>query len=80
MKARLAVLDTPDVDGGRSAKLDLRPLQIAYLGSSQAMPKSSQDQRSVPVAIPPLPRFFDQLFDLGRRQIFAGTKLGIWQA
>ena len=36
------------------------------------MSERNQDQSGVAVAVATLPRFLDQLLDLGRRQIFAG--------
>ena len=44
------------------------------------MPEGDQNQGPIPVGVATLPRPLDQLFDFGRRQIFAGPKLGIWWA
>src|SRR5262249_7490365 len=59
------------------APLDLRPLEIGDLDSPQAVTEGNQDQRSVPVAVAPKLRSRDQLPDLGRGQVFAGTHLSI---
>jgi hypothetical protein len=79
MNRRLAVLDPADMQGSGPAELNLAPFQIANLAGPQAVSEGNQDQGSVPVAVPPLSRLLDQLFDLGRRQVFAGPQLGIWQ-
>src|SRR5262252_4170579 len=73
----LAVLRPADVQRRIAAPFNLRPLQIGDLDGPQAVPESNQDQRSVPVAVAPQLRSGDQLLDLGRRQVFAGTHLGI---
>jgi hypothetical protein len=44
------------------------------------MPEDDQDQGAIAVAVAPLPRLLHELFDFGRRQVFAGTKFGIWRA
>ena len=79
MHRRLAVLGAADVQRGRSAELDLRPFQIADLDRPEAMPEGDQDQRGVPVTVAAIPGRLDQLLDLGRRQIFPRSKLGIWR-
>src|SRR5215469_7253472 len=73
----LAVLRPADVQRRIAAPLDLRPLQIGDLDSPQAVPEGNQDQRSVPVAVAPQLGGGDQLLDLGRGQVFAGTHRGI---
>src|SRR6516164_5075073 len=73
----LAALRPADVQCRIAAPFNLRPLEIGDLDGPQAVPESNQDQRSVPVAVAPQLRSRDQLLDLGRGQIFAGTHLGI---
>jgi hypothetical protein len=76
---RFAVLDAPDVKRCRSAKIDLRPFQIADFGGPQAMPEGNQDQSGVAVTIATLPRLLHELLDLAgirysraRSSAFAG--------
>jgi hypothetical protein len=77
VNTRLAVLHAPDVQRGGSVELDLRPFQVADFTSPQTVSKRDQDQGAISVAVAPLPGLLDQLFDFGRCQIFAGTKLCI---
>jgi hypothetical protein len=67
MNAGLAVLHPAEVQGRRSAELDLGPFQVGYLSSPQAMAEGHQDQRGVAVAVATI---------LGR-QVFPGPQLGI---
>src|SRR6516164_8203907 len=78
MHRGLAVLGPADVQCWIAAPLDLRPLQIGDLDSPQAVPEGNQDQRSVPMAVAPQLGGGDQLLDLGRGQVFAGTHLSVW--
>src|SRR6516164_9506624 len=63
--------------GWTAAPFNLRPFEIGDLNGPQAVPEGNQDQRSVPVAVAPQLGGGDQLLDLGRGQVFAGTHLGI---
>src|SRR6516162_7450791 len=64
--------------GWTAGPLDLRPLQIGDLDSPQAVTEGNQDQRSVSLAVAPQLGGGDQLLDLGRGQVFAGTHLSVW--
>ena len=65
MRARSAVLDSTNMQGGRF-EIDLAPLQVAQLRRPQTVPVSDQDHRRVPVAV-----------DLTLGKVLASTKLGI---
>ena len=72
MHGRLAVLDPAHVQRSRAAELDLRPFQIANLGSPQAMPEGDEDQGGVAVAVAAVTGGLDQLLYLRQGQVFAG--------
>src|SRR5262249_47196048 len=60
-------------------ELDLRPLEIAQLGSPQAVPVTDQDHRRVPMApAARSPGCSHQPLDLPTGQILAGTNWGIY--
>jgi hypothetical protein len=77
VNGRLAVLGPANMQRCRSAKLDLRPFQIADLDCPETMPEGDYDQRSIAVTITTIARRFDQLLDLGLGQIFPRPQLGI---
>jgi hypothetical protein len=73
---RFAVLGPPDMKRS-GVKIDLRPFEVTSLGSPQAMSVDDQNHRGIAVRVPaPLGRC-DQLVNLGRGQVFAGTQFSI---
>ena len=76
MRAWRAVLDPPHVEHG--AIEDLVPAQVADLGRPETMPEGDDDHGRVPMAIAVGLGGLDQRFDLARRQVLAGAKLGVW--
>src|SRR6516164_9165443 len=74
----LAVLRPSDMQRRITAPLDLRPFKLGDLDSPQSVTEGNQDQRSVPLAVAPHLGGGDQLLDLGRGQVFAGTHLSVW--
>jgi hypothetical protein len=54
-----------------AAELDLRPFQIGDLAGAQAVAIADKDERRVTMGMAGAAGGADELFDLGRRQIFA---------
>src|SRR6516162_4637611 len=77
MDGWLALLGSANMQRGRAAELDLRPLKLAGFLGPQALAVGHDDEAGVP--LPPAPALgrFDQLLDLGRCQIFAAAQIGI---
>src|SRR5215471_15125993 len=72
----LTTLSPAHMQRSRPAEFNLRPFQIAYFRSPQAMPKGNQHQSGVPVPPAAILRGFNQLLDFSRCQILARPKLG----
>ena len=79
MGARAALLDPADVQGGRS-EVHLIPAQVRRLARPQAVPVGHQDHRAVPVRPTVSLGGLEQPLDLGLRQVFAGTQVGVGTA
>ena len=77
MHGWLAILGSPDMQTGRSAKLDPAPLKVAYFDRPQPVPEGDQDHGGVPVTVPAISGGFGQLLDLCRREVFAQPKAGV---
>src|SRR5271168_4238811 len=77
MNRWLALLRPADMQGGRATELNLAPFQFAGLLGSEAMAIGHHDQAGVPKSPAALLGLLDQLFDLGRRQVFAAAYIGI---
>jgi hypothetical protein len=76
MRARGALLDPADVQGGRS-EVHLIPPQVNQFGSPEPMPIGQKDHRGIPVAPSVLPHRRYQPLDLGFRQVLAGPQVAI---
>src|SRR3974390_2905365 len=77
MDGWLALLGPANMQRGRAAELDLRPLKLAGFLRAQAVAVGHDDEAGVPLSPAPVLGRFDQLLDLGRRQIFAAAQIGI---
>ena len=71
-----AVLDPPNVQGGRS-ELHLTPTQVHQFGSAQTMAVGHQDHCAVAGAPAVTLGRGDQPLDLSLGQVFAGAQLAI---
>ena len=65
------------MQGRTATPFHLRPLQVGDLGGAQPMPIGDQDQRGITLAITATLGDGDQLIDLGRRQVFPRSQLGV---
>ena len=79
MGARAALLDPADVQGGR-CEVHLIPAQVRQLACPQAMPVGHQDHRGVPVCPTVSLGRLEQPINLGLREVFAGSQVGIGTA
>jgi len=79
MRARRALLDPADVQGGRS-EVHLIPVEVDQLGSPQAVPVGDEDHGRVPVApAVALGRLHEPL-DLGLGEAFPACAARRWEA
>ncbi len=79
MRARRPVLDPPHVEHS-AIEVDLVPAQVADLGRPQPMPEGDQDHARIAMAVAVGFGGLDQGFDLTKRQVLAGAKLGVRSA
>ena len=79
MGAGRAFLDPADVQG-RGAEIHLIPAQVHQFRHAQAMPVSREDHRGIPLAPAVALGSFHQPLDFGLGQVFAGAKVGVWNA
>jgi hypothetical protein len=76
MNAGRALLDSPDMQGGRS-EVHLVPAQVHHLGCPQPMPVSDKDHGGVAVAVAVALGRVHELLDLGLREVLAGAQVAI---
>src|SRR5258707_3966424 len=79
MRARRPVLDPPHVEHS-AIEVDLVPAQVADLGRPEPMPEGDQDHARIAMAVAVGFGGLDQGFDLTKRQVLAGAKLGVRSA
>jgi hypothetical protein len=65
---------------GGGIKIDLRPFELAKLGSSQSVSKRHKQHRGIPMPVTIRLCRLDQLLNLTGRQVFAATILTVGQS